>query len=456
MPTNIDTLLKMNLDDLDFSRAIKLIKSCGKLASRILRDEVYRSAKQPSRPVFLKQIGLCEVLVTIPTSENSVLRDAAIIPFQWKKIENDGPPSPPIPKNLKPVVLSVKQVIAQYANAYFTPDKIAEIDILELVPKSDDIRFDGEWDSAWASLAAGLMQKLENIGAECNVFTTGCYDGQIMPVGGVEKKITVAKEFGANKVFVPKDNLEEARNIVERSKTNGPICWKNFEILALENEADPFLALKDFRIQSRLKPVGFQNNDFSDFQNYYLKTTQNNRNIGQQYFIDELIPAILHYDREKAEKWRKIIVGGFTQPITYFTVISNANEVIHLVRQLLPDEKYMNRLVIVCFGDEFKEKAKEIERLDARIVVEENVPESKIWNEINDSFIKLLKKYTVDEDSNIVCDLTQGDKLMSLSLYTTARQLTCNHRMIYWPKKMLNGIIFPDTLEVEELTQVPQ
>ena len=105
----------------------------------------------------------------------------------------------------------IKNIYPEYVK------KISESDIHIHVPEGA-VPKDGP--SAGITITTALASLLTNKKVSGNIAMTGevSLRGNVMPIGGLKEKLMAAERAGVKKTFIPKDNIEDLKDIPEEIK----------------------------------------------------------------------------------------------------------------------------------------------------------------------------------------------------------------------------------------------
>ena len=164
-----------------------------------------------SPPKLPESRGACwAVLVNQQPAWLPLLRPARALPLRWQEgAEHD--------RHLPASLLSLAdQVLATLRKTENLPGSWGLAPGPRgLLEEHDLSGLPGDYGSAWAPLAAGLLLASWHGRPDTTVWASGAWaDGQgILPVKGLDAKLAVAAEFGAKTFFVPQMQREEAQRL---------------------------------------------------------------------------------------------------------------------------------------------------------------------------------------------------------------------------------------------------
>jgi hypothetical protein len=170
-------------------------------------------------------------------AELPLLRRAMLLPLIWKPGFDH---SSRLPMHLREVASQVVAVLAEEE----VPGLVAARWGLHLAIE-DDLDLSAitlRCESAWASLAAGLIVAAEGGRPDTDVWATGEWSPtprQFSPVDGLEAKLALATEYRAGKFFVPPMQLEDARKAT--SGTGPQLASLDAEKRTLYHVVEPYV-----------------------------------------------------------------------------------------------------------------------------------------------------------------------------------------------------------------------
>jgi hypothetical protein len=171
--------------------------------------------------------------------------------------------------------------------------------------------------SAWAPLAAALILASDGIMPDTGIWGTGEWrpDGGIAAVGGLDRKLDLALEFGARTIFIPPEQCAEAK----RWKSAHPRV--ELEVAVLEQGEKPDLrsALRTYVARSVSRPES--DATFVLRQRYYLR--QVDRGFQRDYYIQDLLPELAAYYHDE--------LPAGCQPTHLVTIASHSPELVILL-----------------------------------------------------------------------------------------------------------------------------
>ncbi len=200
--------------DCSWLAAMNAVRGLGPLAFWWLRPDALDQLqeKQPHLVRYRRQLrlpkslGSCTVILARQHDSFPLLRDAFLLPLCWKQRNQHSDQLP------KPLCAIADLVLRQFS----LPNQSWSLHLNEHtgLHSVDLSRLTDccTWESAWASLAGGLVLAQDGIVPEDDVFASVAWD-EDFGIGGVENlpaKLDVASEFGATQFFVPAENQPEA------------------------------------------------------------------------------------------------------------------------------------------------------------------------------------------------------------------------------------------------------
>jgi hypothetical protein len=193
------------LADLTPRRAHRAAHALGSLARWWLRPEVLRAAADYGA-------DLPDCLPPLPSAPGScwvafeqrdglpLLRDALPLPLGWR----GGAHGPGLPALLRAEADAVVRALRLGGWGLHLADDLAGCVLADDLPVTVA--------SAWAPLAAGLLLAADGLGPRPGVWANGAWDSArgLRPIDGLEPKLALAAEWGAESFFVPVWQIDEA------------------------------------------------------------------------------------------------------------------------------------------------------------------------------------------------------------------------------------------------------
>jgi len=250
-------------------------------------DAVSQATPEPRRS--RKSRGGCWVLLASSDPGHPLLRDAFVLPLEWRR---GGQHSQGLPRGL-----------ADEAERILTAVGIKGLSLhlqaeLEATGGSlEKIAFG--YESAWAALAAGAIifdQGGENFGdvlvsaawqAEEGSPTGGGSQGHLAFVTGIAAKIEAAAAHDTRLLFLPKANEAEARQVVSRDEQ----AFNAIDVRFLESTTGkPRTALREVLGELESPPTRRDGWEFEDRERYHLSLPGER---AEQYYVEELVDDVI-------------------------------------------------------------------------------------------------------------------------------------------------------------------
>lgn len=209
------------------SEAARIKQDLRPLGDLWLRPDVLAAAADHSRALYpenaasqtaveqrrsRKSRGGCWVLLAASDPGHPLLKDAFVLPLEWRR---GGQHSPRLPQGLSD---EAERILAAVGIRGLSLHLQAEVEATG--GSLEGIAF--RYESAWAALAAGAIifdQGGENFGDVLvsaawqpePAATLTAYTGHLARVNGIAAKVEAAAAHGARLLFLPRSNEEEAR-----------------------------------------------------------------------------------------------------------------------------------------------------------------------------------------------------------------------------------------------------
>lgn len=392
-------LCRTRPSDLRPGQLVELVRCMGRLADWWLRPEVLERAGQElgqrevRRPSLPTAAGSCWIVFAQHQPPAwPALRDAFLLPLQWRR---GTPDSPHLPFRLRQMARQVADAV-RHSDWGLYPSAEAGLDAIDL-SQIDELL---EVASGWASLAAGLLVAAENGTPDPAVWATGAWSdhGGIRPVGHLEAKIRLAVEYQVRQLFVPASQVEDARRLAGQhpgSLSVDPL---------LEGEAQPATALGPYRNALDLPPLRQDPPDRR--RNYYLRQRDEAR--ARQFYRDNLLPDIAHNLREQ---WLRHNGSPATHLVTF---ASDNPELVYLAVQVVRP-----RTCLILYtrdkSDRLQEACQLLEQnpTDCEMIPREYESLEHLLQGISPAVRQFVAHLAPE---GVVLDLTPGNKEMSLIL----------------------------------------
>lgn len=218
-------------EDLPPLEAYNLVLALGELAHYMLVPQVLEKAQWHLRSLtydhtveiapaaasrLAQEEGLCCVILANQNADCwQLIRRGFILPLRWVPGTEHHPHLPPkLIEQATAVLEEVGVYLKQSGTKTTSASSSAPLSYglqpypARLLASVDLADMDWDFDSAWASLAAGLLLALWQARTKLTVLASGCSAG---PVKNLSAKVQAAVAFGASTLFVPDEQLEEAK-----------------------------------------------------------------------------------------------------------------------------------------------------------------------------------------------------------------------------------------------------
>jgi len=256
--------------------------------SRALYMDSAASPAAPAQRRSRTSRGGCWVLLASSDPEHPLLRDAFVLPLEWRR---GGQHS-----------LHLPQGLAEEAERILTAVGIEGLSLhlqaeLEAAAGSlEGIRF--RYESAWAALAAGAIifdQGGENFGdvlvsaawqPETDA-TIATHTGHLAHVNGIAAKVVAATSHGARLLFLPRANEEEARaGVAALGAAAAGIDLRFIE----GTPAQPRDALRAILAELESPPTRRDGWGFEHRASYHRRLSADR---GERYYVEELLDDVV-------------------------------------------------------------------------------------------------------------------------------------------------------------------
>jgi hypothetical protein len=254
--------------------------------------------------------------------------------------------------------------------------------------------------SAWAPLAAALILASDGVLPETGVWATGEWDhaSGMIGIGGLDRKLSLALEFGARTIFIP----AEQRPRAERWKSSR--SGVEMEIVVLERGEKPDLrrTLRTYVARSASRPG--PNSPLDLRGRYYLR--QVDRDLQRDYYIQDLLPELAAYYRDQ--------LPPGCRPTHLVTIASHSPELVILLANAVKPQR-----CLILFTEDnrahmetaMRGVRESIESCDVQLA-----PFTK-GDGMASEMDQHVRRFTESvSPGDIVFDLTPGHKEMSLEL----------------------------------------
>lgn len=407
------------VEELPPSRAYEVAARLKNLAIWWLRPELLQRAAAHARDLGLVQVaqhwecpprlpaerGTCWIAVVNQYHHQlPCLSSAYALPLRWAKQHCHDPR---LPEGLRKLADQVLQELLRL-------DEVCEP--WGLLPNPDSLLFgldlsslEGRWDSAWASLAVGLLLATWEGNPDPKLWASGAWTpGQgIQQVEGLESKLTLAARFDARAFFVPQSQVEDLCAWAQSHR-----CPVRVEPL-LRSESDLRVALGEYLNQLD-HPIGPGDHLTGKRAAHFLRIQDHL--IAERFYRQHILPDLAEKLRTQVPD--ELACGGKK----LITIVSQGFELVSLaVRVLRPAE------CLLLHDAELASKASKIQATiqdqaaDLRITL--GLIEGSTRQELLAAFEKHMKEYAPNaRPEDLVIDVTAGKRVMNLALYDVAPQ----------------------------------
>lgn len=396
------------------------------LAPFLLKPDVYQKYEEEISPLkdLPNHLGGCWVLVILPSVEkDSIFRLAMILPLRWKKDEAKSDAR--LPKGLVDLAEKVKEKIGTEALQW------------TLHPGFDDFPDISDWmsekdsQSAWFALYAGLWLAMHDLLPNSKVFASGAWNDGVQSVEGLEEKAKVAKEWGAEKFFIP-----------EQCELTGD--WPNDFVQKVKNDIKPEKALGEYISDFAEEPK--DSASFDQYDQYYavLKGARKD-DRARDFYIRKILPDLVESTLKQANEKAKQKFSKYKNG-TLVAWVSAGWEIILVDARIFE----VSKVILLLAGDRFQGALEDLkQKLDNRnikVVKMEVYPE---FSEENEIWNLKSKSNLISQENTLIFDLTLGSVAMSLVL-----QNISDHQQkplfLYWEKTVdKNNIPIPSTSKLK-------
>lgn len=421
LDSTVESLITKSPFQLTGSEARELAIRLGRLAGWILHPKVLEKAQAASSHFTEQQLrgwrtplplpegcGACWVPIVRKNQCWQAMRTAFVLPLRWAR----GSPeqNPRLPEKLHLVAENVLRTLR-------ITDAIKDDD-WQLRPAWDGLfdgpgseLLDGSYDSAWVPLAGALLLAADEGQPQRKVWATGSWsDGQgVISVNGLEEKIELASEHGAEKFFVPAANCDRAKQYcLQRSLS------LDIQPLA-EARTKPRDALRKYLLQLAVRAT--RDDSREDREKTYLRIAELDKQEAFEYYVECILDDL-------AEELRSRLPSELGRPRYLITHISDSYELVLLSHLVFKPER---SIIFYTYEKNYPKHAEEVKRwLELRDFSVELRPlatnpdaapaESSRWQELSRTYQECLKNFSGNGQRTLVLDVTPGTKLMSILL----------------------------------------
>lgn len=232
--------------------------------------------------------GACWPVFAVTLPDCDFLRKAFLLPLQWRR---DVGHCPLLPKPLRRLAGRVVEGLAEAEDGdgdswgLHLGSELQGAD-LEAMPLM--------CESAWASLAAGLLVAKQGGRPDAKVLASGGWEHErgIQPVEFLEAKLGLAREYGVQVFFIPSQQVREAERLAPELEVGG--------LSEAEPRAAAALADLTLRLEAPPSPPAHAKDAsaFARCVEYYLRQPVGAEST-RAYYADCLLPTIVNRCREK-------------------------------------------------------------------------------------------------------------------------------------------------------------
>lgn len=369
-------------------------------------------------------LGSCWVLLANKATQRVLLGDAFLLPLRWQAGTEHSPHLPPGLRRLG------DQVLDQFSGAsgvngnqwgLWLHDKagLGDVDLSGL----DDSA--ASWDSAWASLAGGLVLAAEGILPDPEVWASVAWDEAvgIGKVDSISAKVDLAARYGARHLFVSAENLTDAL----RRKQSESHSLEVQALLPVSSKPNPADCLLNYLGKLGQPPV--KTDPPEKRRAFYQRA---NRQRADEYhwthFLDEIVDKLsrdLHDNRPAFKPSHIVTAISQQRSVIVQGVLASGAKHALLLYEDDPGSKQIARW-LQAVQSHLQEKGVSCTRGPIRLVDRET-DLAAIRSHV-EKFLACVPPGTT------VFDLTPGYKFISLGLEELAREgtwlLYCRHRQL--------------------------
>lgn len=407
-------------EELTTEAAYDVAVSMGRLAPWWLRGEVLEKARRRRAQLFTggttasnawqlpavpRACGCCWVLLAFREPERfGLLKPAAVLPLRW---ERNASHHPHLPGTLRRVADEVVEVLRGEEK------EIAAGEGWALVPEPADLLCEHDlsslsWpcESAWVSLVGGLLLAAWKEKPNPEIWASGEFVAGkgIMPVDGIAEKAAAAAEFGAKKLFLPKENITE--NIIRATADEHGLT-----LVPLGGATEGLRKGLGNYLDELEVPPGREASQ-EQRRNYFLRVSDDSR--AQKYYRQYILPDVLN--QSAAARIRQlqtshlvmIISGGYSQVDIALAIAQP------------------RRCLLLYNEDKAREAEAILQRVHSDAEVSQVSCQSQQFHETEyDGLVRefrgLIQAFLGSQPpERLVVDVTGGQRVMNLALYDAA------------------------------------
>ncbi len=380
-----------------------------------LRPEVLHLAAEHARTLELVPIaqrweaspqlptdrGACWIaLVNKYPNELGLLRESYALPLRWRQeSEHDRR----LPAGLLDLADQVRTHIEGIGEVSGTWTLHAASD--SLLEGLDLCDLEGQWDSAWVSLAVGLLLAAWEGTPDPTIWASAAWDSRqgIKNVDGLEAKLVLASELGAKVFCVPEQQADNLRSVANE---NG------VEIVPLPNGVTDFFQVSIEYLERLDQPIGPGPHLKQKRAEYFTRIQDNN--IALRFYRRYVLPDVAEdlrrqLPRDLDLRHKKLIM-----------IVSKSFDLIKLAILLIEPSQ-----CLVLYNRELEGGVHDIKQMILQESPECEVKEYLFQKNNREDLLAELRDVIGAFASNsdprdLVFDCTAGTKLMSLCLYDAA------------------------------------
>lgn len=238
-----------------------------------------------------QEIGVCTILfVARQPDKYQLLRPVFLLPVQWQP-EKEHDPS--LPAGLRALADAVLKELRCYDRLLGRPWGLR---MVARCPRlADDLPL--SWESAWASLAGGVLLAEAGLRPDPQVWVSSCWTpGEgVQDIDGLARKLELATEEKVAEFFLPAWRVGAARRWLE------PRGHQMDLGLLPAGEPNPIKALQPYLARLGLPPGS---GEAWDLRRAYYRLQSRGRPKTDDYYWTCLLPTIVQYHRAAMqEKW---------------------------------------------------------------------------------------------------------------------------------------------------------
>jgi hypothetical protein len=281
-------------------------------------------------------------------------------------------------------------------------------------------------DSAWVSLAVGYLvwRDYNTPRIDTRVWATAAYDPdarELRAVDGIRNKLQTMMEFGARHIFVPPQNLEEARRVILSMPDHHSA---QVQVSALNISGDPRALLGPISAVYPLPPD--MSAGFEEKRDYYIfVATHESRESkkSREFYREYILPDVICKCREQLSDDLRSLIGKVSYVVG--SASFNPETLVITYKVFEPAE-----LILLC-NDNDKRGLNLASELFNKYAVTFSAHELSAYRDTSqndaqsarDTYMRLqnetcnlLQQLLKRSPGPILIDLTPGDKRMTLAL----------------------------------------